>query len=362
MDFNNVLIARTPRSKVFGGNVYNHLLQELGPGYMEFQVKPEDDVDPQRQGFLLDVDVYQHPDRELYPFPKRTVRGKHVYFVQTFNDPGTDTMDPNTAFMEMLFVNDALARAGAEKITLVTPFLPYERQDRVDKPRASIAFRVIADCIQTNPKVSRLLTLDMHADQEQGFFDIPVDHMKALHLFVDDFYHQGDKYVAVAPDKGSLKKTDEYGEQTGLRVALVNKRRNEEGVEISFIVGEEEVMGKHGVIIDDLIASGGTIATAGKVIVGKGAIGASAYAAHFVGCPNKQGVPAEQTLRDAGINVVVTDSIPRSQRYLDQNRDWFNVRSITPSIGKAIYLMENRQSLTESELFFQPKPKKPVGN
>ncbi len=367
----DLVILRTPRSRILADKIYSRFTELVQEHAKPSDLHPTypDGLTPQLRSwaeslyqslllafsrrtngnnYLHDVNITVFPSKEIYPQISETVRRKNVYVVQTFNAED-DTVDPHTPLMELLLINRALKLASAEEVTNVLPYIPYQRQDRVDRARVPISAKLVADLIEVSG-ADRILTFDLHAEQGQGFFNIPVDHLRALQLFVKDFKGKPD-YVAVAPDEGSLKRTRQYAEKTGLKVAMVEKKRNDEGVEFYFVIGEDVVRGRHAIEVDDQIDTGKTGCGGGKKLIEKGALSVREYGTHLVLSRDpKTNQRAEDRFREAGIQVVGTDSIPRSDRYLEQNRDWLEVRSVAPMLAEAIYRIQMGESLTGRDL------------
>jgi ribose-phosphate pyrophosphokinase len=200
---------------------------------------------------------------------------------------------------------DAAKRASAKRVTAVSPYFGYARQDRKDQPRVSIASKLMANLL-TEAGADRILTMDLHAAQIQGFFDIPLDHLYASRLFIDHFSeHPIENLVVVAPDVGSLKMARSYAKRLGARLAFIDKRRPKQNVaEVMNIVGEVE--GKNVLIVDDLIDTAGTLTNAASALKKRGALNIIATCTH----PILSG-PAYQRIEDSPIDqLLVTDTVP----------------------------------------------------
>ena len=246
-----------------------------------------------------------------------------------------------------------MKRSSAGEITNIVPFLPYLRQDRGDRSRVPVSAKVVANLLERSG-ADRIVTFDMHADQEAGFFDIPVDNLSATRLFTDDFRGKTD-FAAVAADEGSLKKTRRLAEECGLRVAMIEKKRGPSGVDVYYVIGEEEVKDKHTVTREDMIDTGGTAIKGDRKLVEKGARDRYLLATHLILSPDPiTGEPAEEKLRKSGLKIVGTDSIPRSDEYIERNRDWLEVRSISPMLAEVIFKIQKGESLTQSGMFDIP--------
>lgn len=267
---------------------------------------------------------------EILPRIPETVRRQHVFLLHSLQHP-----NPNTALMSMLLTNDALKRASVAGITLVIPYIPYLRQDRKDKPRVPISARLIADLIESNKAVERIITVDMHAEQEPGFFSIPVDNLTSSSLFAKYFSEQlgtSDKVVAVAPDFGGAVRTRRFAKKLGdIPVAIIEKRRpGPNQSEIIDIVGAP-VEGSMTVSFEDMIDTGGTIRKTASALKEMGASEVHLSATHGIFSGN-----ATAKFAESGLRVVCTDSIPREKAFLKAN-PWLKVISIDDMLAEAIY-------------------------
>ena len=227
------------------------------------------------------------------------VRGADVFVVQ----PTCTPVDRH--LMEVLLMIDALKRASAERITAVLPYYGYARQDRKDKPRMPISARLIANLIQT-AGADRVLTLDLHAAQIQGFFDVPVDHLFAAPVMLEYFDSIGRRdFTMVSPDAGGVERARAFAKHMNAPLAIIDKRRTDVNVaEVMHIIGD--VAGRHCLIVDDLIDTAGTLVKAAEALLKQGAVSVTACATHAV-----LSGPAVQRIEESQIlEVVVTNSIP----------------------------------------------------
>jgi ribose-phosphate pyrophosphokinase len=268
---------------------------------------------------------------ELLPQVSHTIREQHVFFLHALQHP-----DPNTAVMAMLLATDAMARASVGGITLVTPYLPYLRQDRKDKPRVPISARLIADLIESNRAVKRLITIDMHAEQEQGFFSIPVDNLTGIRM-VSEHIRQRlgdnlDNLVAVAADFGAAVRTRRLARALGdIPVAIFEKRRPAPNqAEIISVIGAS-VKGARVLIYEDIVDSGNTIRGVVKALRAMGASEVFVYGTHGVFSAG-----AEKSFSDAGLLLACTDSIPRPAEYYAKEQ-WLTRVPISSYLAEAIY-------------------------
>lgn len=244
------------------------------------------------------VTIKPFSDGELYVKYEQSIRGEDVFVVQSTTPPGDN-------IIELLLLLDAAKRASATRVTAVIPYFGYARQDRKDQPRVSIASKLMANLL-AEAGADRILTMDLHASQIQGFFDIPVDHLYASRLFIDYFQEQSiENLVVVAPDVGSLKMARSYAKQLGARLAFIDKRRPKQNVaEVMNIVGE--VSEKNVLIVDDLVDTAGTLTNAASALKERGAKKIIATCTH----PILSG-PAYQRIEDSPIDeLLVTDTVP----------------------------------------------------
>lgn len=252
-----------------------------------------------------DSKVGTFSDGEISVDINETVRGADVFVVQSTSSP------VNNNLMELLIMIDAFKRASAGRITAVIPYYGYARQDRKSKPREPITSKLVANLL-TTAGVNRVVTMDLHADQIQGFFDIPVDHMQALPLMANYFKERGfcgDKVVVVSPDIGGVKRARKLAEKLDCKIAIIDKRRPKPNMsEVMNLIGEVE--GKIAIFIDDMIDTAGTITNGADAILERGAVEAYACCSHAVFSD-----PAVERLEKSGLKeVIVTDSICLPER------------------------------------------------
>jgi ribose-phosphate pyrophosphokinase len=248
------------------------------------------------------VHLETFPNGEVYARYKESVRGADVFIVQSLCDPVNDNL------MELLVMIDAARRASAKRITAVIPWYAYSRQDRKTKPREPITARLVANMIQA-AGAERVMTMDLHVGQIEGFFSFPVDHLTAMHSFVDYFRDMGfmdaADAVVVAPDTGEAKLASRLADHLGLPWAILNKmRRDADQSEVTHVIGDVE--GKRAIMIDDVIATGGTVVRAAERLIEEGATEVHVAATHgeFSGA-------AYEKIENSPIEeVVVTDTLP----------------------------------------------------
>jgi len=248
---------------------------------------------------LCDVQISRFPDGEIFVKIVENVRGDDVFIVQPTSYP------PNENLMELLIMIDAAKRASATRITAVLPFYGYARQDRKDQPRVPITAKLVANLL-TAAGANRVLTMDLHAQQIQGFFDIPVDHLYAAPVMVKYLREQNlDNLVVVAPDTGGMKMASAYADLLNAGVAVVGKeRRNAECVTATHLVGD--VAGCNTLLVDDMTSTAGTLTAAANLLKESGAKSIRAAVTHSL--LNCKGV---ERLNDSPIDeIVTTNSIP----------------------------------------------------
>lgn len=248
---------------------------------------------------LAKAAVKRFSDQEVFVEIHGNVRGEDVFLVQPTNFPANDHM------MELLVCIDALKRASARRITAVIPYFGYARQDRKPGPRTPISAKLVANLI-TTAGADRVLTMDLHAGQIQGFFDIPTDNLYAMPVLVRDLKEKyaGKKTMIVSPDVGGVVRARAYAKRLDAPIAIIDKRRERAGVsEVMHIVGD--VKDCHCVLVDDIVDSAGTLCNAAKALHEAGASSVSAYVAHGV-----LSGPAYERIENSVMDeLVITDSI-----------------------------------------------------
>jgi len=241
-------------------------------------------------------------DGEILVEIGENVRGRDVYVIQSTSSP------VNHNLMELLVMVDALKRSSATRINAVVPYFGYARQDRKVAPRAPITAKLVADMMSV-AGIDRLLTMDLHAGQIQGFFDIPVDHLYAAPVMLDEIRQQNfSDLIIVSPDAGGTERARAFAKRLHAGLAIIDKRRSGPNVaEVMHIIGD--VKGKNCVIIDDMIDTAGTIVKAARALKESGATSVMAFCSH----PVLSGPAHERILTGALDELVVTDTIPLSQ-------------------------------------------------
>ena len=283
---------------------------------------------------LGEARVSRFSDGETFCEIRENVRGLDTYVIQPTCSPVNDNI------MELLIMCDALRRASASSITAVMPYYGYARQDRKVAPRTPITSKLVADLLVSSG-VSRVLSVDLHAGQIQGFFNIPLDHLYALPVFLDDYLKSrfNKDSVFVAPDAGGVERTRAYSKRLGASLAIIDKRRERANVsEVMHIIGD--VAGKDCIIVDDMIDTAGTLCNAARAIMDGGARSVVACATHGV-----LSGPAVQRIEESPLEeVVVTNSVLASEEARASKKIKF--LSIGRLLGEAIRRIHNSDSVS----------------
>ena len=280
------------------------------------------------------ISISRFSDGEVKVNVEESIRGAHVYIVQSTSDPVNDNL------MELLIMIDALRRASAKTINVVMPYYGYARQERKAQSREPITAKLVANMI-TIAGADRVLTLDLHAPQIQGFFDIPVDHLIGVPLLADYFLEKGlfgEDVVVVSPDHGGVVRARKLADFLKSPIAIIDKRRPRPNVsEVMNIIGD--VAGKKCIIIDDIIDTAGTITLAAAALLDKGADSVYACCTHAV-----LSGPAVERLDESEIKeVIVTDSIQQPEgRHLDK----LQTISVGTLVGEAIKRIHENRSVS----------------
>jgi len=278
-------------------------------------------------------------DGEIRVKINENVRGHDVFVVQSTCRPSNDSL------MELLIMIDALKRSSAERITAVLPYFGYARQDRKDQPRVPITAKLVAN-ILTVAGADRILTIDLHAGQIQGFFDIPLDHLFASTILTEYIKRLklNSKLVVVSPDVGGIKTARAYAKYLKCSLAIVDKRRvNDKEAEVMHIMGD--VAGKHAVIVDDMVATAGSLVEAVEAIKRKGALEVYAAVTHPVLCG-----PALERIKKSSLKeLIVTDTIPIPKEKMLPNIKVLSVASILGEAIKRIHCAESISVLFTKE-------------
>ena len=306
------------RLKVFAGNANLPLAQEIC----------------QALNMELGHAMVKHfSDGEIYVQIKENVRGADVFVIQ----PTCTPVDRH--LMELLLMIDAFKRASAERITAVLPYYGYARQDRKDKPRVPISARLIAAILET-AGADRLLALDLHAAQIQGFFDIPVDHLFAMPVFIERFKALIiPDMTVVSPDAGGVERARAFAKRLNAPLAIIDKRRDEANVaEVMNVIGD--VRGRHCLIVDDLIDTAGTLVKGAEALLEKGAASVSACATHAVLSGHAVSRIEASQLKE----VVFANSIPLSKEARKSSR--IKSLSVAKLLAEAIRSIHEETSVS----------------
>jgi ribose-phosphate pyrophosphokinase len=284
---------------------------------------------------LGEAEVGRFPDGEVMVEVRENVRGGDVFVIQSTCTP------PNENLMELLLLMDALRRASAKRITAVIPYFGYGRQDRKVAPRVPISAKLVADLV-TTAGASRVLTVDLHAGQIQGFFNIPVDNLYAMPVLIGYLRKRLDnkKVVVISPDAGGVERARAFARRLNAGLAIIDKRRvRASEVAEMRLVGE--VKDAVGVLVDDMIDTAGTITEAAKVVSNAGAIEVIAVATHPI-----LSDPACDRLNKSIISeIIVTNSIPlRAKAQAELSK--LKVLSVAPFVAEAIRRIHNEESVS----------------
>lgn len=287
---------------------------------------------------LSQVELKRFSDGEISVKIKENVRGMDIFIIQSTCDPVNDHI------IELLLMVDAARRASVNSVTAVIPYFGYARQDRKVEPRVPISSKVIANVIQITG-VNRVLTMDLHADQIQGFFDIPVDNLFGSLICIDYIQELNiPDLVVVSPDAGGVDRARYYARKVGAGLAIIDKRRQMANVsEVMHVIGDVE--GKNCILVDDMIDTGGSISGAANALKEKGAKKIYCYAVHGV----LSGKAYEKLAKAPFEEIIFTDTIP-----IDQSRKLDNMRilSVANLFGEAIRRIHDGESI--SSLFLDP--------
>lgn len=279
------------------------------------------------------VDTKHFADGETWVKIIENIRGQDVYVVQSTSSPANETL------MELLLIIDALRRASAKRINAVVPYFGYARQDRKDQGRVALSAKLVANLI-TTAGADRVITLDLHAGQIQGFFDIPVDHLIARPILIE--YAKSlklENYVVISPDVGNVKMARYYAQDLNAPLAIVDKRRTEHNVsEVMNVIGD--IKDKNVFIFDDMIDTAGTICNAAYALLQKGAKDVFAACTH----PVFSGPAFERLSKAPFKQVITTDTIKLKDEFKEMKN--LKVLSVAPLIGEAINRIHNYQSVS----------------
>ena len=283
---------------------------------------------------LANAAIKRFADDEVFVEIKENIRGEDVFIICSTSHPANDNL------VELLVTIDALKRASAKRITAVMPYYGYARQDRKAGPRTPISAKLVANLI-TTAGADRVLTIDLHAEQIQGFFDIPTDNLFAGPVFAKDINKKFDSnnLVAVSPDVGGVVRARGIANKLGASIAIIDKRRSKPGEsEVMNIVGD--VAGKDCIILDDIIDSAGTICNAANKLIEDGAKSVAAYITHGV----LTGKALERVEKSSLSELVITNSINIGSKTSETSK--LKVVSIAPLLGEAIKRISEESSVS----------------
>ena len=284
---------------------------------------------------LVNSSIRNFSDGEIYVEINENIRGNSIFLIQSISSPANDNL------MELLLCVDALKRSSAKNITAVIPYFGYARQDRKVAPRTSISAKLVSNLI-TKAGADRVVTVDLHAGQIQGFFDIPVDNLFATPIFARHVKKKikSRNLICVAPDVGGTERARALGKILNVGLAIVDKRRPKPGQsQVMNIVGE--VKGKTCIIVDDIIDSGGTIVNAAKALKDRGAKEVYVYITHGV----LSGEAVKKIKNSVIKNLVITDTIDNAGKV--KNVKNIEVLSISNLVGEAIKRISNSTSVSD---------------
>ncbi len=282
---------------------------------------------------LAEVAVGRFSEGEISVQIRENIRGRDVFIVQPTCPPANDNL------MELLILTDAARRASAARITAVTPYYGYARQDRKDQPRVPITAKLVANLI-TAAGANRVLTMDLHASQIQGFFDIPVDHLYAINELCEYFLQKKLRNaVVVSPDVGGIKMARAYAKKLSAVLAIVDKRRESpEKTEVMHILGP--VKGKRAIIVDDIISTGSSLLEAVAALKEKGVKEVYAAVSHgILSGPAEKNVQKCSALKE----LVITNSIPQKK---SRKNSKIKVISVAPLLAEAIKRIHHEESIS----------------
>ena len=293
------------------------------------------DISKQLKLKLVNTNIKRFADGEIYIEINENIRGNSVFVIQSTSNPANDNL------MELLLVIDALKRSSAKNITAVIPYYGYARQDRKVAPRTSISAKVVANLI-TNAGASRVVTVDLHAGQIQGFFDMPVDNLYTTPLFAKYIKKKlsSKKLICVSPDVGGVQRTRGLATRIKADLAIIDKRRPKPGQsQVMNIIGN--VKGKTCIIVDDIIDSGGTIVNAVAALKKAGAIDVYVFITHAV----LSGEAVSKIKKSKIKKLIITDTIDNSQKIKNNNK--IEVLSISSLMAEAIKRIANSNSVSD---------------
>ena len=308
-----------PSAKLFAGTATSALAQAIAKEYGAPMGK---------------VAMQPFSDGEYVLWFEESVRGSRVFLIQS-------TMPSSENLFELLQMIDAAKRASARHITAVIPYFGYARQDRKDKPRVPITSKLVAKLLEA-AGATRVMTMDLHADQIQGFFEIPVDHLYSSSIFIPDIESLGLENLTIAsPDVGGSKRASAYGNQLGAEVVICYKQRKKANVvDKMTVIGD--VKDRHVILMDDMVDTAGTLTKAADMLMDEGAKSVRAYCTHGV----LSGNAIERIEASALQELVITDTIP-----LKRNSDKIRTLSVAPLFAAVMRKVQSNESISDHFLF-----------
>jgi len=282
---------------------------------------------------LTKASIKKFSDEEIFVEVNENVRGQDVYVIQSTSKPANDNL------VELLVCIDALKRASAKQITAVIPYFGYARQDRKPGPRTPISAKLVANLI-TKSGADRVLTIDLHAGQIQGFFDIPVDNLYAAPILLEDIKknYDLDRTVIISPDVGGVVRARYVANRLNIGLAIVDKRREAANIsEVLNIIGD--VKEKNCILIDDIVDTAGTLTNAGEALLNVGAKTVSAYVSHGV----LSGNALEKIKKSVLTEIVITNTI---SSLLSEDKNKIRRLSVAPLIAEAVKRIDNHSSVS----------------
>jgi ribose-phosphate pyrophosphokinase len=308
-----------PSAKLFAGTATSALAQAIAKEYGAPMGK---------------VAMQPFSDGEYVLWFEESVRGSRVFLIQS-------TMPSSENLFELLQMIDAAKRASARHITAVIPYFGYARQDRKDKPRVPITSKLVAKLLEA-AGATRVMTMDLHADQIQGFFEIPVDHLYSSSIFIPDIESLGLENLTIAsPDVGGSKRASAYGNQLGAEVVICYKQRKKANVvDKMTVIGD--VKDRHVILMDDMVDTAGTLTKAADMLMDEGAKSVRAYCTHGV----LSGNAIERIEASALEELVITDTIP-----LKRNSDKIRTLSVAPLFAAVMRKVQSNESISDHFLF-----------